>query len=119
MPTPSKLRFPFKLISLYHIMSLIYFYLLLLFLLFCLHICALIVLVVVVFHDLYILLYREGLKLFLHPQVLDGFLLVLTADGTILYVSDNVLQYLGYNQVRTNTFTLPTTLTTSSHAIRH
>ena len=58
----------------------------------------------------YSIIYREGLKLFLHPQVLDGFLLVLTADGTILYVSDNVLQYLGYNQVRTNTFTLPTTL---------
>ena len=59
---------------------------------------------------IYIFYYIERvLKLFLHPQVLDGFLLVLTADGTILYVSDNVLQYLGYNQVRTNTFTLPTT----------
>ncbi|XP_041369596.1 aryl hydrocarbon receptor-like [Gigantopelta aegis] len=32
-------------------------------------------------------------------QVLDGFLLTLTTDGTILYVSENILQYLGYNQI--------------------
>ncbi|XP_071091143.1 aryl hydrocarbon receptor-like [Haliotis cracherodii] len=32
-------------------------------------------------------------------QLLDGFLLVITSDGTVLYVSDNILQYLGFNQV--------------------
>ncbi|XP_046562744.1 circadian locomoter output cycles protein kaput-like [Haliotis rubra] len=32
-------------------------------------------------------------------QLLDGFLLVITSDGTVLYVSENILQYLGFNQV--------------------
>ena len=32
-------------------------------------------------------------------QCLDGFLLAAFADGTIVYSTDNVLQYLGFNQV--------------------
>ncbi|XP_060075525.1 circadian locomoter output cycles protein kaput-like [Ylistrum balloti] len=40
--------------------------------------------------------YFEGRNI---SQILDGFLLVVATDGTILYASDNVLQYLGFNQV--------------------
>ncbi|XP_033756893.1 aryl hydrocarbon receptor-like [Pecten maximus] len=40
--------------------------------------------------------YFEGKNI---SQILDGFLLVVATDGTILYASDNVLQYLGFNQV--------------------
>ncbi|XP_061171664.1 neuronal PAS domain-containing protein 3-like [Saccostrea echinata] len=32
-------------------------------------------------------------------QILDGFVLAASTDGTLLYASDNVLQYLGFNQV--------------------
>ena len=32
-------------------------------------------------------------------QILDGFVLAASTDGTVLYASDNVLQYLGFNQV--------------------
>ena len=36
-------------------------------------------------------------------QAMDGFLLVITADGTILYVSRNILHHLGFNQVNNQT----------------
>jgi hypothetical protein len=41
---------------------------------------------------------KSGL-FFLSLQILDGFVLAASTDGTLLYASDNVLQYLGFNQV--------------------
>ena len=32
-------------------------------------------------------------------QIMDGFILVASVDGTILYVSDNVIHYTGFHQV--------------------
>ena len=32
-------------------------------------------------------------------QILDGFIVVASVDGTILYVSENVTQYIGFHQV--------------------
>lgn len=38
-------------------------------------------------------------KISLFLQCLDGFLLTAFTDGTIVYSTENVLQYLGFNQV--------------------
>ena len=36
----------------------------------------------------------------LYPKALDGFLLVLSKDGDIIYISETVIKYLGLTQVR-------------------
>lgn len=36
---------------------------------------------------------------FLHFQALDGFIAVITQDGQLFYVSENVRDFLGYSQV--------------------
>ena len=35
----------------------------------------------------------------LHFQALDGFIAVITQDGQLFYVSENVRDFLGYSQV--------------------
>ena len=37
----------------------------------------------------------------LYPKALDGFLLVLSKDGDIIYISETVAKYLGLQQVKT------------------
>ena len=32
-------------------------------------------------------------------QTVDGFFLAVTSDGTVMFVSGNILQHLGFNQV--------------------
>lgn len=39
------------------------------------------------------------LKIFLSFQALDGFIAVITQDGQLFYVSENVRDFLGYSQV--------------------
>ena len=46
-------------------------------------------------------------------QALDGFLLVLDSEGTILYVSDSITNMVGLTQVHTLTPSHPHTLTPS------
>ena len=36
----------------------------------------------------------------LYPKALDGFLIVLSKDGDIIYISESVARYLGLQQVR-------------------
>lgn len=45
----------------------------------------------------------------LFPKALNGFMLVLSSDGNMVYLSENVSDYLGLSQVRQtnlNTFTI-------------
>ena len=35
----------------------------------------------------------------IHPQALDGFLLIVSSEGFILYSSDSISDYLGLRQV--------------------
>ncbi|XP_050396684.1 aryl hydrocarbon receptor-like [Patella vulgata] len=46
-----------------------------------------------------VLSYFRSKLFFKELLILDGFVLLLTSDGTVLYVTDNVLQYVGFNQV--------------------
>ena len=36
-----------------------------------------------------------------HMKALDGFLLVVSTDGRVIYTSENIVTYLGHHQVRT------------------
>ena len=40
----------------------------------------------------------------LYPKALDGFLLVLSKDGDIIYISETVAKYLGLQQVKTKNY---------------
>ena len=42
-----------------------------------------------------------GMMQDLMTEALDGFVLVLLGDGTIVYLSENIQKYLGLPQVRT------------------
>lgn len=35
-------------------------------------------------------------------KALDGFLIIMSKDGDVIYVSENIHEYIGINQVRRN-----------------